>query len=59
MVSARLWLLKKPWVYWNSSKLGWPELEVYIKRRFTAEELSYIRSVWPGVISAGPEEINS
>ena len=41
------------------SKLGWPELEVYIKRRFTAEELSYIRSAWPGVISAGPEEINA
>ena len=41
------------------SKLGWPELEAYIKRRFTAEELSYIRSAWPGAISAGPEEINS
>ena len=38
------------------SKLGWPELEAYIKERFTAEELSYIRSVWSGAISACPEE---
>ena len=41
------------------SKLGWPELEANIKRRFTAEELSYIQIQRPGVISAGPGKINS
>lgn len=40
------------------SELGWPELEAYINKRFTAEELSYIRAAWSGAKIACPDENN-
>ena len=40
------------------SELEWPELEAYINKRFTAEELSYIRAAWSGAKPACPDEKN-